>query len=258
MKKPLHILALFLIYPGIASAGDESNTVSKLNVLCAKQAEFPESLVRPASLLVQERYLNKPWDNVRAELVKQGLRVPEGRDTQYMMLYDVPVAADVFHVGDISFDLVLEFEVDKGTKEDAPTARHSQILTATASLRAAVGMPTAEVIASSAFSSNSVLGRALSAPVRQERDGGYTVLKRIEMSYDLIRNHHESAWPYGYHLSLFFGRPSEEQWRKRIYLTVMSSEDPPRDRNHNVVRNWRRSKMTGLNSIQFWGSEEMR
>lgn len=254
MKKIIQIAALLFACGGCAGAEGESNVVSRLNALSAKQSGLPESLVRPASLLIQEQYLHKPWDKVHADLVKQGLSVPEGQDTQYMVMYDIPVATNVLHVGDIAFDLVLEFEVDKRRPEDVPTARLNHILTARASLRAPVEMPTAQVISSGMFPTNSVLGRALLAPARRERDGGHPVLKRIEMSYDLICGHRESEWPYGYHLSLFFGRQSEDRWRKRIFLTVLSSEDLPRDREHNEVKNWQGWMYTGLDDIQFWGS----
>lgn len=256
MKEPIYLLVLLLAYPGIVTAEDKPNAVSKLKDFCAKPNQLPESLVRPAALLVQEQYLNKPWDTVRSELVAEGLRVPEGRDSQYVTMYDIPVATNVLRVGSISFDLVLEFEVDKRTKAEAPTARHSRILAATASLQATAGNPTADVISSKVFPLNSVIGRALSAAVRQKEDGGYSVLKRIDISYDLIRHHRESEWPYGYHLSLFFGRPAEEEWRKRIFLTVVSSEDLPRDRDHNVVKKWQGWLFTGLDTVQIWGSEE--
>ena len=84
------------------------------------------------------------------------------------------------------------------------------------------------------------------------------MLKRIEISYDLIRHHRESEWPYGYHLTLRFGRESKDEWRKCIFLTVLSSEDLPRDRNHDVVKNWQGWQWTGLDTIHYWGSNEVR
>ena len=257
MAKTLPIIALLLVCAGCARDESQPGVASQLRALCAKKAELPEFLVRPASILVQEHYLHKPWDKVRAELVKQGLSVPDGGDTQYMVMYDVPVATNVIQAKRLSFDLVLQFEVDKRSKEDVPTARLNQVLTATASLWTSVGIPTVEAISSDCLPSYSILGRALNAPVRRERDGGYPVLKRIEISYDLIRHHRESEWPYGYHLSLFFGRESEDRWRKRIFLTVVSSEDLPRDRNHDVVKNWQGWQWTGLDTVQFWGSNEV-
>lgn len=106
------------------------------------------------------------------------------------------------------------------------------------------------------MSTNSVLGRALSCTLRERWDGGYPILKQIEISYDLIFHHRESERPYGYNLNLDFVHETGQNNRRSICLTVFSAEDPPRDREGSEAKNWPRTRWTTLDNIRCWGSNK--
>jgi len=253
MNKIIFALSFAALCLGTVMAEGEC-LVGQLDRLCKRENQLPEALVRPASLLVQERYLHRPWEQVRADLVKQGLKIPVARDSRYLLMFDVPVKAGALKLKGVSFDLLLEITVDKRTKEVAASARKNHVIGVTASLRGDVQMRMADVLESAVFAPKSVLGRALLVVSEKKHDGGHPVLKQIKLSYDLIRGHREWVWPYGYHLEVSFCDTPKGKWKKTVYLSVLSSEDLPRDRDHKPVMDWKGWENTGLDDIHLWGS----
>lgn len=233
-----------------------ASAVAQLNASAAKPVDRPEALVRPASLLVQERFLNRPWTEVRDELTKHGVVIPEGRDVQYGTIYEIPFLKNALTLGGVSYDLVLEFDVDTRTKEQAENARPGSVGTATASLHAEVGMSPDKAIATGVFPRGSPLAKALDSEERRENDGGLPILKRIEISYDLLRHHRETEYPYAYHVNLYFAEDTRKDWRNSLFLTVYSEEDLPRDSEGRPVRNFTGWRLTGLFDVQYWGGSE--
>lgn len=247
--------ALLIGITGSALANEEPSIKVKLESLCDQKLPELETLSRKASLLVKETYEGKKWTAVAAELKKAGLNVPKGSTLQHHSAFTIPIRKKAFKSGGYSFDLHLEFTTNRGSKK-AFEGVPDKVTSATAKLLAVMADETDEIAEAELFGAKSVLTRLLQSEVRRNRDGDFKVLRKIELSYELIRHHREAEFPFGYHVRLLFSHAPQEDAGKSAFFTVTSQEDLPRNLEGKPVKNWQGWQNTHLADIHFWGGSE--
>jgi hypothetical protein len=203
--------------------------------------------------------LDRPWSEVEPELRGQGFRQIRASDNQHTSDYQYLVAQDGWRAGDQSAHaLYLEFSVDRRSAANVPGARPGCVMTAAAGLSAEPNRPYAQVLAGGAYPEGSALFRGLRLPEAAAAARDYPILKKVEVTYDFIRDRWSETVPQGFHLALTFGdSPRGDRRGKRLYFTAESGLDALQDWQGRPVADQFESKDI-LGEFRGWGSNEWR
>jgi hypothetical protein len=201
--------------------------------------------------------LDRPWREVEQELQRQGFRQIGASDNQHTSDYRYLVAQEGWRAGDQSAHaLYLEFSVDRRSATDVPSAKPGCVMTTAAGLSAEPNRPYAQVLAGGAYPEGSVLFRGLRLPEAATAAREYPILKKVEVTYDFIRDRWSESVPQGFHLQLTYGdSPRSEQRGKCLYFTAESGLDAPQDCQGRPVADPFESKDI-LGEFRGWGSNE--
>jgi hypothetical protein len=225
--------------------------------LTADESRSYQQLLRDASHEIRRMALDRPWSEVEQELQRQGFRRIHARDNQHTSDYEYLVTQEGWRAGDQSAHaLYLEFSVDRRSAADVPSANPGCVMNAAAGLSAEPNRSYAQALVGGAYAEGSVLfcGLRLSEAAAAAKD--YPILKKVAVTYDLIRDRWSETVPHGFHLWLTFGdSPRSDRRGKRLYFTAESGLDAFQDWQGRPLAEQFESKDT-LGEFRGWGSTE--
>jgi hypothetical protein len=261
MYTPLTSVAFVLAF-AIANGRAESASTNSLTGLserlCALTTDKSRSyqrLLRDASQELRRVALDRRWSEVEPALRKQGLRQIHARDNQHTSDYRYLVTKQGWLAGDqIAHSLYLEFGVDKRSTNAVARAKPGFVMTAEAGLLVEPNRPYAEVLTNGAYPDGSVLFRGLRLPEAASAAQSYPILKKIEVTYDFIRDRWSESVPQGFSLRLTFGDSTRDDRRgKSLYFTATSGLDGPQDWQGKPLRQQFEPQDT-VGEFRAWGS----
>lgn len=227
--------------------------------LRADQPDQFHRLVREAALDEQSKAVGRTWEEVRARYDAAGYVPVSARENQITTdrVYLVRAAAWSSRTG-LSHDLVVKTSVDGRDPAKSADAKPGEVVFATAGLVARPEVEFAKLSADGAYPSDSAVGRCLATAEFREAVTKYPIVKRVEVTYDLIRDRWLDAVPYGFHVWIDLGESLQsDDAGSRLFFTVESGLDPPED--------WHGQRLpaeTGarpvFGEVRYWGGSEWR
>lgn len=263
MCTSLPSVALALVFGTAVACTEPATTNSmtglseRLRVLTADKARSYQRLLRDASHEVRGATLDRPWSEVEAALRRQGLRQIHARDNQHTSDYRYLVSKDGWRGSDhTAHSLYLEFGVDRRSTNTVASAKPGFVITAEAGLLVEPNRPYAQVLTNGAYAEGSVLFRGLRLPEVASTAQSYPILKKIEITYDFIRDRWSESVAQGFSLHLTFGDSARDDRRgKRLFFTAESGLDALEDWESRRLQQQFAPKDT-VGEFRSWGSNE--
>ena len=189
-----------------ASTSSMTNISEQLRVICSDRSLSYQRLLHDASHEVRRVALGRSWSEIDPVLRQQGLQQILARDHDYFSDYRYLVAQEGWRGGDqTAHSLYLEFNVDRRTSNTVASAKPGYVMIAKAGLLVELNRPYSQILTNSAYPEGSVLFRGLRLPEAVDVAGDYPILKKIEITYDFIRDRWLESVPQGFGLRLTFG-----------------------------------------------------
>jgi hypothetical protein len=263
MCTSLPSVACALVFATAAASAEPATTNSItglsecLRALTTDKARSYQQLLRDASHEVREATLDRPWSEVEPALRHQGLRQIHARDNQHTSDYRYLVTKEGWIAGDRTpHSLYLEFSVDRRTTNTVASAKSGFVMAAEAGLFVAPNRAYAQVLTNGAYSDGSVLFRGLRLPEVSSAAQSYPILKKVEISYDFIRDRWSENVAQGFSLHLTFGDSTGDDRRgKRLYFTAASGLDALQDWQGRPIQKQFEPQDT-VGEFRAWGSNE--
>lgn len=201
--------------------------------------------------------LDRPWSEVEPALRGQGFREIFARNNQHTSDYRYLFSKDGWQGGDSSaHSLYLGFSVDRRSTNTLVNAKPGLVMVAEAGLLIEPNHPYAQALTNGAYPEGSILFRGLRLPEAASTGQSYPVLKKIEVTYDFIRDRWAETVAQGFHLRLTFGDSAHDDRRgKNIYFTATSALDALLDR-HGVPQQHQFKPQDTVGEFSSWGSNE--
>lgn len=265
MRTSLQSVVLALVLGTVAGCAEAASTNSmsdlseRLRALTADKARSYQRLLRDASHEVRGAALDRPWSEVEPALRRQGLRQLLARDNQHSSDYRYLVTKHGWLAGDQTpHSLYLEISVDRRSTNDVATAKPGFVMTARAGLLVEPNRPYAQMLTNGAYPDGSVLFRGLRLPEVASAAQSYPILKRIEVSYDFIRDQWAESVPQGFSVWLAFRDSALDDRRgKSMYFTATSGLDGLQDWKGGPLQQQFEPRDT-VGDFRSWGGSEWR
>jgi hypothetical protein len=241
----------------LASTNSMTGLSERLRALIAGKARSYHRLLHDASHEIRGVTLDRPWSEVEPALRRQGLRQMRARDHQHTSDYRYLVSKDGWLGGDqTAHSLYLEFSVDRRDSNTVVSARPGCVMTAEAGLFVEPNRPYAQMLTNGAYPDGSVLFRGLRLPEAASAAQSYPILKKIEVTYNYIRDRWSESVAQGFSLHLTFGVSVRDDRRgKGLFFTAESGLDALEDWQGRRVQQQFESHDT-VGEFRSWGSNE--
>jgi hypothetical protein len=233
-------------------AGSLAHLAERLQALCSDKSLSYQKLLRDASHLVRDAALDRPWSEVEAALGRQGLRQMSKWSKQYTKHYEYLVNKTAWIAGDgTAHSLYLQFMVRR--PDEVPTAKPGCVMVAAAGLLAEPNRPYEKVLASGAYPRGSVVFVGLRLPEVVETARNYPIVKKIEVTYDLIWDRWAESVQQGFDLRITFGRSAlNDREGNAPSFTVPSGLDATQDRSGRPLDKQFKPEDT-IGEFRYWG-----
>jgi hypothetical protein len=241
-----------------ASTNSVAGLSERLRALTTDKTRSYQRLLRDASHEVRSAALDRHWGEVEPALRRQGLRQIHGRDNQHASDYRYLVSKDGWRGRDqTAHSLYLEFSVDRRSTNTLASARPGFVMTAEAGLLVEPNRPYAQVLTNGAYPDGSVLFRGLRLPEAASAAQSYPILKKIEVTYDFIRDRWAESVPQGFSLRLTFGDSPRDRRGKSMHFTATSGLDGLQDWQGRSLQQ-RFEPQDTVGEFRSWGGGEWR
>jgi hypothetical protein len=263
MRISLQFVVLALALGSAAGAAEPPSINSlaglsqRLKTLAADKARGYHQLLRDASHEVRGATLDRAWTEVEPVLQQQGLRRTYARDNQHTSEYRYLVSKDGWQGGDqTAHSLYLEFSVDRRSTNTAANAKPGLVMIAEAGLLIEPNRPYTQVLTNTTYPEGSVVFRGLRLPEVVSAAQSYPILKKIEVTYDVIRDRWSESVPQGFDLWVTLGDSIRDDRRgKSMYFTAPSGLDGLQDWQGRPLRQQFDPQDT-VGEFRSWGGNE--
>jgi hypothetical protein len=187
-------------------AGPLDHLKERIEAICANKSLSYQRLLHDASHVVRDAALDQPWDKVEAALDRQQVRQLSKWAKQHTRHYEYLVDRNAWIAGDgTAHSLYLTFMVDARKPQIVPIARPGQVMVAAAGLRAEPNRSYEAVLKSKTYPERSVVHVGLRLPEVAGAARAYSIVKRIEVTYDFIRDRWAENVEQGFFLDVTLG-----------------------------------------------------
>jgi Skp family chaperone for outer membrane proteins len=227
--------------------------------LCADKSLSYHKLLHDASHVVREAALDQRWDSVQAALENQHMPKIFHRRNEHTTRYEYLVDRNAWIDGEgTAHSLYLAFTVDNRDLASVPLAKTGHVMVAAAGLLAEPNRPYESVLISKAYPEGSVVFVGLRLPKLASAARTYPIVKRIEVTYDFIRDRWLDNVEQGFQFDVTLGTSAlDDRKGKRAYFTVTSGLDGPQDWDGKPLDQAFKPQDT-IGKFRSWGGSEWR